>query len=105
MSVGWQFLLAGVGTYLIRLSAIALVGQGVTIPPEVERKLRLIAPSVLAAIIANGLFLDQGRLNPRVSWLGGAAIAVVIVRRYRSAAWAMAAAMVVVWALQQVGLP
>lgn len=105
MTVGWQFLLAGIGTYLIRLSAIALVGHGVSVPARVERKLRLIAPAVLAAIIANGLFLDQGRLNPRVSWYAGTAIAVFIVHRFRSAAWAMTAAMVVVWALQQGGVP
>ncbi len=83
----------------------ALVGLGVTIQPRVERKLRLIAPAVLAAIIANGLVLDQGRLNPRVSWYMGTAAAVFIVHRFRSAAWAMAATMLAVWALQQSGLP
>lgn len=104
MSAGWQFLLAGVGTYLIRVSAIALVGYGVVIPPRVERTLRLIAPAVLAAIITNGLLLDQGRPNTRVSWYLGTLVAVVIVRRLRSAAWAMTAAMLVVWAAQQAGL-
>lgn len=103
MSVGWQFVLAGIGTYLIRVSAIALVGQGVTIPPRLERRLRLIAPAVLSAIIANGLFLDQGRVNDRVSWYAGTAVAVFIVWRFRSAAWAMGLAMVVVWAVQQAG--
>jgi len=105
VSAGWQFLLAGIGTYLIRISAIALVGYGVVIPPRVERTLRLIAPAVLAAIIANGLLLDQGRLNHRVSWYLGTLVAVVIVRRFRSAAWAMTAAMLVVWASQAAGLP
>ncbi len=105
MSLGWQFLIAGVGTYLIRVSAIALVGQGVAIPPRVERTLRLIAPAVLAAIVANGLILDHGHLNPRVSWYLGAAIAVFVAHRFRSAAWAMALAMLAVWALQQAGVP
>lgn len=104
MSLAWQFLIAGIGTYLIRASAIVLVGHGVAIPTRLERTLRLIAPAVLAAIIANGLVLEEGRLNPRVSWYVGTLVAVFIVRRFRSAAWAMAVAMVVVWALQQVGV-
>lgn len=104
MTIGWQFILAGIGTYLIRLSAIALVGHGVTVPARVERTLRLIAPAVLAAIIANGVLLDRGHLSTRVSWYLGTAVAVFIVRRFRSAAWAMAAAMALVWALQQVGI-
>ena len=104
MNVGWQFVLAGIGTYLIRLSAIALVGQGMAIPPRVERTLRLIAPAVLAAIIANGLILDHGQVNLRVSWYAGTLAAVFVVRRFRSAAWAMAVAMVVVWAMQKAGL-
>ncbi len=105
MNVGWQFVLAGIGTYLIRVSAIAMVGQGMAIPTRVERTLRLIAPAVLAAIIANGLLLDHGQVNTRVSWYAGTLVAVFVVRRFRSAAWAMTAAMVVVWGLQRVGMP
>jgi branched-subunit amino acid transport protein len=105
MSIGWQFVLAGIGTYLIRLSAIALVGHGVRIPPRVERTLRLIAPAVLAAIIANGLILDHGQLNGRGSWYLGTLAAVVVARRSGSAAWAMTTGMAVVWALQQAGVP
>jgi branched-subunit amino acid transport protein len=104
MNVGWQFVLAGIGTYLIRVSAIAMVGQGMAIPPAVERTLRLIAPAVLAAIIANGLILDHGQINSRVSWYVGTLVAVFVVRRFRSAAWAMAAAMLVVWVMQQAGI-
>jgi branched-subunit amino acid transport protein len=105
MSAGWQFLLVGIGTYLIRVSAVALVGGGVEIPPRVERTLRLIAPAVLAAIIANGLILDHGHLSGRVSWYVGVAVAVFVVHRFRSAAWAMLLAMLVVWALQRAGVP
>ncbi len=104
MNVGWQFVLAGIGTYLIRVSAIAMVGQGMAIPTRVERTLRLIAPAVLAAIIANGLILDHGQVNARVSWYAGTLVAVFMVRRFRSAAWAMTAAMVVVWGLQRLGM-
>ena len=51
MSLAWQFLLAGIGTYLIRASAIVLAGHGVAVPARLERTLRLIAPAVLAAIV------------------------------------------------------
>jgi branched-subunit amino acid transport protein len=105
MSVAWQFLLAGIGTYAIRLSAIALVGYGLAIPHRVERTLRLIAPAVLAAIITNGLVLHQGQLNRRVSWYAGTVLAVWVVFRFRSAAWAMVVAMGAVWALQRAGVP
>lgn len=104
MSLLWQFVLAGVGTYLIRVSAIAMMGEGVVVPARVERTLRLIAPAVLAAIIANGLLLDGTRLNTRPSWYAGTLVAIAVARRTRSAAWAMAWAMAVVWALQQAGV-
>ncbi|MCC7178325.1 MAG: AzlD domain-containing protein [Acidobacteria bacterium] len=104
MSLAWQFLLAGIGTYLIRASAIVLVGHGVAVPARLERTLRLIAPAVLAAIVANGLLLEDGRFNLRVSWFAGTLVAISIVRRFRSAAWAIAAAMLVVWAVQQAGV-
>ncbi len=104
MSLGWQFLLVGIGTYLIRLSAIALVGQGVTVPPKVARTLRLIAPAVLAAIVANSLVLDHGSLNTRLSWYVGTLVAVFLVWRTRSAAWAMIVAIITVWAIQAAGI-
>lgn len=104
MSLAWQFVLAGLGTYLIRVSAIAMMGQGAVVAPRVERTLRLIAPAVLAAIIANGLLLDGGTLNTRPSWYLATLVAVVVAYRVRSAAWAMAAGMVAVWLLQRLGL-
>ena len=104
MSVAWQFVVAGIGTYLIRISAIALVGHGLTIRPEVERTLRLIAPSILASIIVSGLVFEQDRFNARISWLAGAAAAALVVRQYRSAGWAMAAGMGVVYLLQRMGI-
>ena len=104
MSLVWQFVLAGVGTYLIRVSAIAVMARGGGVPARVERTLRLIAPAVLAAIIANGLLLDGTRLNTRPSWYVGTITAVVVARRSHSAAWAMAWALAVVWVLQQAGV-
>ncbi len=104
MSVAWQFVLAGLGTYAIRISAIALVGRGLAISPAVERTLRLIAPAVLASIIVNSLVLDHDHFNAKVSWFIGALVAAAIVRRYRSSGWAMAVAITVVYLLQQAGL-
>lgn len=100
MSLAWQFFLAGVGTYLIRLSAIGLAGHGVTLPPRLERTLRLIAPAVLAAIVANGLLLDAGHL----SWYVGTLVAVLMIVRLRSAVWSMGGAMFAVWLMQRLGM-
>ena len=104
MTAGLQFLVAGVGTYLLRVSAIALVGRGGGIPPKVGHAIRLIPPAVLAAIVADSLILHGGYLNSRPSWYAGALVAAVVVRRSGSAAWAMATAMAVVWLLQGIGL-
>jgi len=103
MSILWQFVMVGVGTYLLRVSAIALVGRGVSVSPKAERTIRLIGPAVLAAIVANSLILSGGQLNLRPSWYAGSLVAAVVVHRSRSAAWAMGTAMVAVWALQQMG--
>ena len=104
MSVPWMFVIAGIGTYAIRVLPIALVGSGLTISPAVERALRLIAPAVLASIIVNSLVLDRTGFNTRISWFAGAAVAAFIVRRHRAAGWAMLEAMAVVWGLQQAGI-
>ncbi|MGE3276641.1 MAG: AzlD domain-containing protein [Vicinamibacterales bacterium] len=105
MSPLLQFAIAGVGTYVFRVSAIALVGHGVTVPPRVERTLRLIAPAVLSAIVANSLILSGSEWNTRVSWYLGALVACAVVWRTRSMAWAMVAAFAALWAAQGLGAP
>ncbi|MCB0970660.1 MAG: AzlD domain-containing protein [Acidimicrobiales bacterium] len=99
MSPALQVLLAGVGTYLIRVSAIALGGRAARPSPATEATLRLIGPAVLAAIVADRLVLVDGAPTLRWSWLVAAAVAAIVAWRWRSAGITMAAGMVAVWLL------
>lgn len=53
------FLIAAVGTYLIRISGIVLLGGNRDFPERVKRSLNLIAPAAMGAIIANAVLLDS----------------------------------------------
>ncbi|MGI9603734.1 MAG: AzlD domain-containing protein [Acidimicrobiales bacterium] len=99
MSPLLMFAIAGMGTYLIRVSAIALVGRGIVISPGVEATLRLIAPAVLAAIVADTLVLDGEGLNSRWEWYLAAALAGFVSWRWRSAGATMAVGMLALWGL------
>jgi branched-subunit amino acid transport protein len=96
-------LLTGIGTYLLRVSAIAVVGEGRQIPPRVEQALRLVAPAVLAALVANSLLLDGDGLRPLGAWHGAGIIAALVAIRFRSAAWTLLAGMVAVWIFSALG--
>ena len=93
----WIILIvAGVLTYLTRLSFVALLGK-FSAPPVVQRALRFVPPAVLTAIIFQELFVRDGSLalawsNPRP--LAGLAAAVVAWRT-RSPLWTILAGAVV----------
>ncbi len=93
------FAVAGLGTYLTRVSIIALAGRLPEPSDEVLATLRLIAPAVLAAIVADRLFVDDGAITLRLDWLVAAVVAAAAALRFRSAAITMTAGMVVVWAI------
>jgi branched-subunit amino acid transport protein len=95
--------LVGMGliTYAIRLSVIMLLGR-VTIPPRVQRALRLVPPAVLSAIIFPELLRPGGAFDVslgNVRLLAGL-IAAVIAWRTRNAVLTIAVGMVALWALQ-----
>lgn len=99
MSPLWQIVLAGIGTYLIRVSFIALSGQLGTPSPRTESVLRLIGPAVLAAIVANQLFVADGAFTVQWDWWVAGVVAGVIAWRWRSAGITMAVGMITVWVL------
>ncbi len=103
MSPWLLVLLTGVGTYLLRLSAIALVSDGRQIPPRMEQALRLVAPAVLAALVANSLLLQGGDWRAFGAWHGAAIVAALVAIRFRSAAWTLLAGMVAVWLFAALG--
>lgn len=69
----------GVGTYLLRLSFIGVLGER-TVPDGVQRALRFIAPSVLAAIVLPALVRPEGAIDltpENLRLLAGVAAGVV----------------------------
>ena len=90
--------LAGLGTYLIRVSLIAALGQ-VAIPPLAERALKLVAPTVLAAIAAQGVFTVDGGIRPFDVRHVAALIGALVAWRTSSIAWTLVAGMGSLWLL------
>lgn len=75
MSPAVQVCIAGAGTYLLRLSGIAVLSGGRRLPPRLERGLRHVAPAVLASLIANALLIDDGGLRALGTWHVAALVA------------------------------
>lgn len=99
MSPVLQVLLAGVGTYGIRVSAIAMSERFERPSPMTEATLRLIGPAVLAAIVADRLFLLDGQPTVNGQWWVAGVVAALVAWRWRSAGITMAVGMGVVWVL------
>lgn len=85
------FVLAGIGTYLIRLSGVTLLGNGRELPEAATKTLKLIAPAALAAIIANSLLLDGGEWRGFGAWQLAATVAVGVALWSRSMGWTLLA--------------
>ena len=92
----------GIGTYLLRLSFIGIVGDRV-IPEWTLVPLRFVAPAVLAALIAPAVLLNDGALdvspasNPRAI---AALVALLLAWKTRSVPVVIAAGLITVWVLQ-----
>ena len=89
MTVFFIFPAAGIGTYLIRVSGIALLSDPEKIPPRVRRALSLVAPTAMGAIIVNSLFLDEGQWRAFGAWHLAAAATIGVALWKRSSGWAM----------------
>ncbi len=106
-ATGWlpALAVAGLLTFLTRLSFIALLGR-VEPPPLLTRALRFVPPAVLSAIVFPALLLDGGRVsagpaNPR---LVAGVLAALVAWRTRSIAASIATGMAALWLLQVLGL-
>lgn len=104
MSPFVQVLLVGAGTYLIRVSAIALAGRFPEPTDATRATMRLIGPAVVAAIVADRLFIQNGTAAVNWAWWIAAVIAAAVAFRWRSAGITMAIGMVAVWILDATGL-
>jgi branched-subunit amino acid transport protein len=93
------FILAGLGTFAIRYSAVALISRGFIYPDWLTATLRMVAPAVLSAIVANTLILDKGELSTRWSWYAAAVVGAFVSWRWRSPALTIVAGMCVAWSI------
>ena len=87
------------GTLLMRASLVALLAN-VTLSQRVEQALSLVAPAVIAGLVAQTLFLEDGDFRPLGTWYLAAAVAALVAWRTRSFGWTLIAGMGSVWLLQ-----
>jgi branched-subunit amino acid transport protein len=96
---------AGVVTFALRLSFIALLGS-VEVPPFLERALRFVPAAVLTAVVVPLLLYESGA--PEISLgnerLLAGLVAVLICWRTRSVPLTLVGGMATLWTLQAVGL-
>jgi branched-subunit amino acid transport protein len=69
---------AGAGTYLIRLSFLAVARRFRDLPPRVERALSLIPPAVLAALVAPSVLVVDGNVDLLNARAAAAAFAAAV---------------------------
>jgi branched-subunit amino acid transport protein len=86
------------GTLAMRASLVALLAN-VTIPTRVEQALGLVAPAVLAGLVAQTLFLERGEIRPFDTWYIAAGVAALVAWRTRSFGWTLVVGMGCVWIL------
>lgn len=93
-------LIVGVGTYLIRLSFIGILGHR-DIPTYIERPLRLVAPAAIAAIAIPELVAPAGEVDISLDNLRlfAGMIAIVAAWKTRSIGWTIATGMTSLWLL------
>lgn len=94
---------AGLVTFGIRLSFIALLGK-VELPPVLTRALRFVPPAVLSAIIFPELLVREGALalHPGNARLVAGVVAAFVAWRTRNVVLTIAVGMTALWAAQAV---
>jgi branched-subunit amino acid transport protein len=92
---------AGLVTFAIRLSFIALLGK-VEVPPLLTRALRFVPAAVLSAIIFPELVMRGGQADLSLGngRLLAGLVAALVALKTRSVAWTIASGMAALWALQ-----
>jgi len=92
----------GIGSYLLRVSFVAIVGDR-TMPDWALVPLRYVAPAVLAAIIAPAVLMPDGVFdvapasNPRAI---AALVAIAVAWKTKNVIAVIVAGMSVIWLLQ-----
>lgn len=99
MTAWTVILLAGLGSYLFRISMV-LLAERVPLPATVERASGFVAPAAFAALAATGIATATGTdLTQAVPLLAAAAVAVIAVRHTGRPYLAVVAGMPTLWLL------
>jgi branched-subunit amino acid transport protein len=93
----------GLGTLLLRVSFIALLGRVEDIPPLTMRILRLIPAAVLAAIVAPALTHSAGPFDIATDRFVAGVVAAVVAWRTRNVLATLVVGMGVLWGLDALG--
>jgi branched-subunit amino acid transport protein len=78
--------LAGIGTYLMRVSFLVFADRMAAVPPGVQRLLRQIPPAALASLVVPALLRPGGELGLWQPRLAAGVIAGLIAWRTRNIA-------------------
>ncbi|MEW5868893.1 MAG: AzlD domain-containing protein [Chloroflexota bacterium] len=94
-------IVAGLATYLIRLSFIWLFGRQ-AVPEWLRRVLRFVPPAVLTAIVFPEVLMPTGQLDLTLSnaRLAAGLLAALVAWRTRNAMLTIVVGMLVLWILQ-----
>jgi branched-subunit amino acid transport protein len=86
MSAAWTtILLAGVGTFAMRASFLAVAHRLVRVPPRAHRVLRQIPPAALAALVLPALVRPDGHIDLLQARFAAGVLAALVAWRTRSA--------------------
>ncbi len=97
----WVFIGAGLATFLIRLSFIAVEGR-VRLPAWFRTALQFVPAAMLSALIAPDLLMHDGAVyvSPTNARLVAGLVAIVIAARTRSVGWTIAGGMATLIAME-----
>jgi branched-subunit amino acid transport protein len=99
--VAVAIVLAGIGTYAMRASFLAVADRVATVPPGVQRLLRQIPPAALASIVVPALVRPDGDLGLHAELVAGL-VATAVAWKTRSAAWTLLVGMGLLMALRSI---
>lgn len=98
----WLAIAGGtIGTYLLRVSFIAVLGKVDTVPPRIEYVLGFVPAAVLAALVFPPILAPDGAfaLSPGNEQLVAGSVAALVAWRTESMLATIAVGMGVLWAL------
>ena len=94
MSRAWiTILTAGVGTFAMRASFLAIADHLVALPPWVRRVLRQIPPAALATLVVPAFVRPHGELDVVDARLAAGLVAAAVAWRTRNSALTIAVGM------------